>query len=85
VTHFHKLFSPFWLPKGKMLSGFAIRHPGQRRVPLLVYHKNISVRHSIFVYLTATCNSRTIHRFQCCVATAKWLLEGAIHAHCLCC
>jgi hypothetical protein len=36
VTHFHKLLSPFWLPKGKMLSGFAIRHPGQRRITLLI-------------------------------------------------
>jgi hypothetical protein len=40
VTHFHKLFSPFWLPKGKIISGFAIRLPGQSRVPLLVNHKH---------------------------------------------
>jgi len=40
AIHFHKLFSPFWLPKGKMLSGFAILHPGQRRVPLLVWNKH---------------------------------------------
>jgi len=39
VTDFHKLFSPFWLPKGKMVSGFAICHAGQRRVPLLVRYK----------------------------------------------
>jgi len=39
VTNFHKFFSPFWLPKGKMLSGFAIGHPGQRQVPLLVGYK----------------------------------------------
>jgi len=38
VTHFHKLFSPFWLPEGKMLLGFAIRHPGQRRILLLAFY-----------------------------------------------
>jgi hypothetical protein len=40
VTHFHKLFSSFWSPKEKMPSGFAIRHPGQCRVPLLVLCRN---------------------------------------------
>jgi hypothetical protein len=44
VTHFHKLLSPFWLPKGKILSGFAIRHPGQCRVPLLVLNKFVQIR-----------------------------------------
>jgi hypothetical protein len=38
VTHFLKLFSPFWLPKGKLFLGFATRRPGQRQVPLLVGH-----------------------------------------------
>ena len=47
VTHFHKLFSPFWLPKGKMLSGLVIRHPGQRRVPLLVINTYVSLMYEL--------------------------------------
>jgi len=33
---FPHIIQYLWLSKGKMLSGFAIGHPGQRRVPLLV-------------------------------------------------
>ena len=36
---FPQIIQSLWLPKGKMLSGFAIRHPGPRRVPLLVRNK----------------------------------------------
>jgi len=36
---FPQIIQSFLLPKVKMLSGFAIRHPGQRRVPLLVLDK----------------------------------------------
>jgi hypothetical protein len=39
VTPVHKLLS-FWLYKKKILSGFAIGHPGQRRVPQLVLANN---------------------------------------------
>jgi hypothetical protein len=34
---FPQIVQSLWLSKGKMLSGFAIGHSGQRRVPLLVY------------------------------------------------
>jgi hypothetical protein len=37
---FPQIIQSLWLSKGKMPSGFAIGHPGQRRVPLLVFHKN---------------------------------------------
>jgi len=33
---FPQIIQSLWLSKGKMLSGFAIGHPRQRRVPLLV-------------------------------------------------
>jgi len=36
---FPQIIQSLALPKGKMLSGFAIGHPGQRRVPLLVSNK----------------------------------------------
>jgi hypothetical protein len=36
---FLQIFSPFWLPTEKMLSSFAIRHPGQGLVPMLIYDK----------------------------------------------
>jgi len=34
---FPQIIQSLWLSREKMLSGFAIGHPGQRRVPLLVY------------------------------------------------
>jgi len=37
---FPQIIQSLWLSKGKMLSGFAIGHPGQRRVPQLVNYKN---------------------------------------------
>jgi len=37
---FPQIIQSLWLSKGKMLSGFAIGHPGQRRVSLLVYAYN---------------------------------------------
>ena len=48
VTHFHKLFGLFGLYRGKMISGFAIGHPGQCRVPLLV--PNIADSHTQNLY-----------------------------------
>jgi hypothetical protein len=33
---FPQIMQSLWLSKGQMLSGFAIGHPGQRRVALLV-------------------------------------------------
>jgi len=33
---FPQIIQSLWLPKGKMLSGFAIGHPGQRPGILLV-------------------------------------------------
>jgi hypothetical protein len=36
---FPQIIQSLWLSRGKMLSGFAIGHPGQRRVPLLVTYK----------------------------------------------
>jgi len=35
---FPQIIQSLWLSKGKMLSSFAIGHPGQRQVPLLVFH-----------------------------------------------
>jgi len=35
---FPQIIQSLLLPKGKMLSGFAIGHPRQRRVPLLVHY-----------------------------------------------
>jgi len=44
---FPQILQSLWLSKGKMLSGFTIGHPWQRRVPQLVY--NIS---DIFITVT---------------------------------
>jgi len=33
---FPQIIQSLSLPRGKMLPGFAIGHPGQRRIPLLV-------------------------------------------------
>jgi len=35
---FPQIIQSLSLPKGKMLPAFAIGHPGQRRVPLLVHN-----------------------------------------------
>jgi len=37
---FTQIIQSLSLSKGKMLSGFAISHPGQRRVPQLVINKD---------------------------------------------
>jgi len=42
---FPQIIQSLWLFKGKMLSGFAIGHPGQRRVLLLVDHKTKTQRY----------------------------------------
>jgi hypothetical protein len=39
---FPQIIQSLWLCKGKILSGFAIGHPGQRRVSLLVQNKKKS-------------------------------------------
>jgi len=39
---FPQIIQSLWLSKEKMLSGFAIGHPRQGRVPLLVIYIHIS-------------------------------------------
>jgi len=43
-----QIIQSLWLSKGKMLSSFAIGHPRQRRVPLLVLH----ILHTLINYWT---------------------------------
>jgi hypothetical protein len=60
-----------------MLSGFAIRHPGQRRVPLLVAHNN-RVEYIIHFYSRATPRPDTRGVSLCLISSVRMLLSCAV-------
>jgi len=77
---FPQIIQSLWLSRGKMLSCFAIGHPGQRRVTLLVTYKINQRNNRIYKHFLNSSTLTLLGRIKLLSVTCKLVIDsGANH------